>query len=385
MPKNLIFANFPCCVIIDSPILPIQTKMKTILSLLSGIFLISCYHPVTYQIGGTGQENISMKIAAADQTGAKTGFWIMNDGTMIHHFRDGLGKPVLVIHGGPGEPYRKPWEGLRLLSDCYAIDYYDQRGCGGSDRCIDRLTSKDQNVWQKTLYQKLGIETQLKDIEQIRQILGMEKIVLIGHSYGGVIAALYAIEFPDRVEQLILVSPAPSIRQPLEKNLDLYNILNVHLSASTRKEFKSYRERIWDYDEVMLKSEKELHEMNLNFFRFYDEYLNNIGMSHTIPMIHNLIDKDNIGGWLNYAYALSFPDQYDYRDNLKSIKAPTLIIWGDKDLCQPDGISDYLIHIPRAKQLKFKNCGHFPFEEKPEEFAEAVKSFLKIKPQVMEK
>ena len=62
----------------------------------------------------------------------------------------------------------------------------------------------------------LGLPAQVADIEQIRRKLGQDKMILIGHSFGGFLAALYAIEFPDRVESLVLVSPADVVKIPSE-------------------------------------------------------------------------------------------------------------------------------------------------------------------------
>ena len=139
-------------------------------------------------------------------------FWIVDGGgasdIRLYHFADGTGTNVLVVHGGPGYPFARPLAGLKSLTANYRFHYYDQRGCGKSSRPIDRFTSSDYYGNMQSLDRTLGIGAQIADIERIRQILGDERIILIGHSFGGFLASLYAAEFPEHVQALILVAPA---------------------------------------------------------------------------------------------------------------------------------------------------------------------------------
>ena len=60
----------------------------------------------------------------------------------------------------------------------------------------------------------LGLGAQIADIERIRQIMGEDQLILVGHSFGGFLAALYAAEFPEHVKALILVAPAEMLVMP---------------------------------------------------------------------------------------------------------------------------------------------------------------------------
>ena len=66
--------------------------------------------------------------------------WKVEEDIQLHHFSDGTGPAVLVIHGGPGMPPVSPWPGLTALANEYTFHYYHQRGCGQSTRPIDRST-----------------------------------------------------------------------------------------------------------------------------------------------------------------------------------------------------------------------------------------------------
>jgi len=126
----------------------------------------------------------------------------------LAHFAVGEGRNVLIIHGGPGRPFRQPISGLESLTGEFQFHYYDQRGCGKSTRPIDRFELANMYENMMELDRTLGLGTQIADIERIRQILGDDKLILIGYSWGGFLASLYAAEFPEHVEALILVAPA---------------------------------------------------------------------------------------------------------------------------------------------------------------------------------
>jgi proline iminopeptidase len=343
------------------------------------ILTVSCNKTLTYEIGTVKERMGAFKNPYSNSINKQSGYLTMRDSCQIHYFVDGEGEAIIVIHGGPGEPYKKPWEGLRLINQNYSFVYYDQRGCGKSTRCIDKFTSNKWNVCQTELYKKLGIETSLQDIEEIRKIIGVDKITLIGHSYGGVIAALYAIEFPENIKKLILVSPAPTIRYPLSDEFDYSKMIEKELPINIREEYQQYEKHLWDFNTIVKKTEEELSLQNKHFFYFYDEYHRNVSLSKSVSLIDNLVDKENIGGWLPYAYAWSFPSKFDYRKNLRYIKVPTLIVWGGKDLCQESWVKEYSEYIPHSKAIKINDCSHFLFEDNPNEFSEIVLNFLNDK------
>jgi proline iminopeptidase len=354
-------------------------RFLPILSVLLLFIAVSCNKPTTYQIGSIRNNPKTILNNFSNSIDAKDGYLTMRDCCRIHYFTEGIGEPILVIHGGPGEPYKKQWEGLKLLNNSYSFIYYDQRGCGKSTRLIDKFTSGKWNSCQPELYKRLGLESALQDVEEIRKILGTNKITLIGHSYGCIIAALYSIEFPDNVKKLILVSPAPAVRSPLGNEFDYSKVIEKELSSITKKEYDLYRKDLWNFDVVITKDEKELSEQNKKFFYFYDEYHRAIGLTRTVSLIDNLVDKENIGGWLPYAYGWSFPSEFDYRNNLRSIKVPTLIVWGGMDLCKESWVKEYSDFIPDTKTAKIEGCSHFLFEDDPEGFSRIVSEFLKEK------
>jgi proline iminopeptidase len=105
----------------------------------------------------------------------------------------GHGPLVAVLHGGPGASHDYLLPQYDLLAQGRSLFYYDQRGGGQSP------VSRDTPV---------GWQEHVADLDSIRADLGLERLTLCGYSWGGLLAVLYFLEYPERVERLALVAPA---------------------------------------------------------------------------------------------------------------------------------------------------------------------------------
>jgi len=105
----------------------------------------------------------------------------------------GSGPLVVVLHGGPGASHDYLLPQYDLLAQGRSLFYYDQRGGGQSPVLRDV---------------PVGWQEHVADLDAIRLHLGLERLTLCGYSWGGLLAVLYILEHPDRVERLALVSPA---------------------------------------------------------------------------------------------------------------------------------------------------------------------------------
>ena len=108
----------------------------------------------------------------------------MDDKIQLAHFSVGEGRDVLVVHGGPGEPFAEPMAALQPLTNDFRFHYYDQRGSGESTRPIDSFPDTNFYKNMQALDAELGLGAQIADIERIRQILAQDKLIVIGHSWG---------------------------------------------------------------------------------------------------------------------------------------------------------------------------------------------------------
>jgi pimeloyl-ACP methyl ester carboxylesterase len=112
---------------------------------------------------------------------------------------------AMRLHGDSCPSFSRP--ATAILARSYRVHAYDQRGCGRSTRPFTGPLEGSFYSKLRTVEARLGLAAQIADIERIRRILGRDRFIVVGHSFGALIAALYAAEFPDRVRALVLRSP----------------------------------------------------------------------------------------------------------------------------------------------------------------------------------
>ncbi len=108
-------------------------------------------------------------------------------------YGDGPGIPVVVVHGGPAAGHRY-MRAYAALAGSRRVIFYDQSGCGRSERPAD--------------LRRYTAETYVAELEALRRHLGLERMILLGHSWGGMLAPLYARAFPERVAAMVLAGTA---------------------------------------------------------------------------------------------------------------------------------------------------------------------------------
>ncbi len=311
------------------------------------------------------EKNLSAPLTPPTQP-ADSEIWLVEPRIELAHFSAGKGRNVLVIHGGPGMPFLQPMSGLKPLNSEFRFHYYDQRGCGESTRPFDRFNST--NVYQNmtTLERTLGLGAQIADIERIRQILGDDKLIIIGHSWGGFLASLYAAEFPEYVEALILVSPANTLVMPQPgADSDLFASVRTKLPIDQQAEYDQFMKDYMDFNSIFGKSEADLVAMNEQFGKYYQQVVK-------IP----LSPQGKPGGWMVWAAYISMGQRHDYRPALKNVNVPVLVIHGKNDLQSEAASRMYSDTFPNAQFMVIDNADHFSFEEQPEQFVSIVKAFL---------
>lgn len=353
-------------------------KRKTILIILGTLVLIIAilaggfwymstaplYRPGMVRAG----ENLSAPLTPPSQP-ANSETWLVESDFELSHFSAGEGRNVLVVHGGPGEPFTQPMGGLEPLTADFRFHYYDQRGCGESSRPIDRFDSPNTYENMQRLDRTLGLGAQIADIERIRQILGEERLILIGHSWGGFLASLYAAEFPEHVDALVLVSPANVLIMPQpDSDSDLFASVRDQLSPEERVEFDAFMQEYFDFTGLFDKSEEDLIAMNE---KFGDYYVKSVDVSEidTGP-------RPRSGGWMVWAQYVSMGQRHDYSKTLKNVNVPVLVIHGADDLQSESASRLYADAFPNAQFAVIQNASHFSFEEQPEQFARLVGDFI---------
>lgn len=298
--------------------------------------------------------------------GASDSRWLVAPEIELHHFEQGSGTPILIVHGGPGCPPTKLWRAGTLIAGSYRLIYYHQRGCGLSSRPIQSFCCPDMPGNMRKLHQTLGLPAQVADIERIRRTLGIEKLNLLGHSFGADIATLYAAEFPEHVRALVLVAPANMAVFP-SKDAGLFERVRQRLPEEMKREYGAYLGEYFDFRRAFQRTDAESSAFFGRFGKFYGA-----ATGCTIPQSSDA----GAAGFVPLAAFCSMGQHHDYSAAYKSVMVPTLVIHGGNDL-QPESVSrDFAAYFTNGHFARVEGAGHFVFDDRPEEFAAEIRRFF---------
>jgi proline-specific peptidase len=276
------------------------------------------------------------------------------DGRRLAYERSGTG-PTLVCHGGgPGFSARYLGD-LGGLDDWLELVLLDPRGTGGSDRPAD--------------VSAYAIEDYVDDLEELRAHLGLERLNLLGHSHGGVVAMAYAARHPDRVERLILASTlarwAPEQEAAMEEAVASHGDQPWYADARAALD----AEQAGDFE-----TDEEMAELGFREFPFYFRHYGEKERAY----VETLRGDPTNAETLLYFNRVIFPT-FDLRPELEKISAPTLVITGADDfITGPPSAAEIEQGLADVTKVLIPECGHFIFVEAPEPFGEAVVSFLGV-------
>lgn len=274
----------------------------------------------------------------------------------------GRGTPMIVLHGGPDFDISYLLPELDRLSDKFHLIYYDQRGRG---RSADHVKPED-----------VTLESEMADLDQVRDHFHLDKVALLGHSWGTVLALEYALRHPERVSRLVLMDPAPADaadisrfrKERAEKWPVLMELRKAIADTKAYKEadpdavvayyrahFKSGLARPEDYEKLILRMQA----------RFIEQGQEGILKSRAVE--DRLMDET----WAS-------PNGYDLHPKLRGLNIPALVITGDHDFF-PFAAEHIAQAIPGARLVTLKDCGHFPYLECPSPLREEIDAFFPSK------
>ena len=260
--------------------------------------------------------------------------------------------PVVFLHGGPGQgsehfdalagPYME--RELRLV-------YFDQRGSGHSERPASR---------------DYALTTLVEDIEALRSTLGVPKLALVGHSFGGLLALEYAAKYPDNVSPLVFVSGL--------WDTDLQCRLRAQRLAALRPEAYA---RV-AADTIGPDGKPRNHcGLEFNAFRGAEREAYNLELMFPNPAIRMRIDSVNAAQGVRNTGEMSrvlFSGGREYQFRAYNrLTMPVLIIAGKHDgAAQPDGLRELGRRLPNARFVEYERSGHYPYLDEPDRFARDV-------------
>ncbi len=271
----------------------------------------------------------------------------------------GKGDPLFFIAGGPGGTHY----GLRSfdsLSTTNTLVYYDGLGRGKSD------TAKNVSEY--------SLSRDIEDLEGLRKAMGFEKINILGHSYGGLVAQGYAIKYPAQTKHLILANSFHSF------------VMWQANDDNSNHEIKTNYPEVWS--ELMKArdagaiSSDQIHQdiygkVPYGFLYAYNpDNFKSRGRkpypnAFNARLYYQMVGKDGdfiVGSDIG---------NFDFRKQLKDLRMPILIIGGRYDrVAVPSQMIKYREYCPQAEFKMFEKSGHNPQVEEPAEEFKLIRLFL---------
>jgi proline iminopeptidase len=260
------------------------------------------------------------------------------------------GTPVLVMHGGPG--FLSMTETVRELGDERPVYFYDQLGCGRSDRAADKGWYSPQHY--------------VAELDAVRRQLGLAHTVLMGFSWGAMLTALYMLErASDGVAGLVLCGPYLST--PLWDADQRAHL--ARLPAAERAAIAA-GEAARDYGPAYQAATMAFYRRHLCCIDpwpdFVSEAVTQLNMDVYLPL----------WGPSEFTITGALKD-YDLMPRLGEIAVPVLLTCGDRDEAAPATVQQFQRAFPNAAMCVLPNAAHLHQIEQPALFLAAVRGFLR--------
>lgn len=309
-------------------------------------------------------------LACSAQTSVSSNLFPIQDGfvdshgALIYYQSMGQGAPLMIVHGGPGASHDYFLPYLLPLMRTSRLVFIDERGSGKSSKLEDP--------------KQYTIANMVEDIEAVRQALGLGKISLLGHSFGGALVQAYAFKYQKNLSHLILGSTFASTKE-----------LNHALAKMKAEMDPKERERVNALEAAGLFGKGEIWEHG----RYSEEYAKLAWGKGYFPYVYqNRPDPNydplssNTGtAWDVYREMWGSDGEFvvdgnlkevEYVGQLSQIKVPTLILVGDHDESDPKMSQEMHEKIAGSQLVILPNSGHMTFVDQPEQFLKAVRDFV---------
>ncbi|HEY7396912.1 MAG TPA: proline iminopeptidase-family hydrolase [Gaiellaceae bacterium] len=262
--------------------------------------------------------------------------------------------PLLCLHGGPGAGWQH-LESYEALAEGRRAVFYDQLGCGNSAV----PDPHDPAMWTTELY--------VEEVAAVREALGLDRVVVLGQSWGGMLALAYALTQPDGLAGLVVQSSPASVpfwmtevaRLRAELPTDVQEVLDRHEAAGTTHD-------------------PEYEEAAMVFYRRHvcradpwPDWLQRCFATLTAnPEVY-----ETMNGPTEFHVIGTIKD-FDISARLGEIHVPTLLISGRHDEVTPATVEQAHRALPDSEWVLLEESSHMAQAEQPEETLAAIRRFL---------
>jgi proline iminopeptidase len=285
-------------------------------------------------------------------------------GVLIYWKSVGRGAPLFIVHGGPGASHDYFLPHLLPLARTNRLIFIDERGSGRSER-----------LEKASLY---TVAAMVEDMEAVRAALGLGKVNLLGHSFGGVLAQAYAFKYPQNLSTLILCSTFHTTKAINKALADIKGAMAPEL-----------RDRIEKMEKDGLYGKGQPWQWG----RYPDDYMKAAWAEGYFPYLYQSRPDPTYDpapgpmmGWEVYREMWGSTGEYvvdgnlaglDYTEQLRKVRVPTLVTVGDHDESAPWIAEEMAKLVPGAKLVVLPKSGHMTFVDQPAMFRKAVDDFVR--------
>ncbi len=250
---------------------------------------------------------------------------------------------VIVLHGGPGADHTVHRPGLDLLGEVAQVIYVDQRGQGRSD---------------ETRPEEWTLARWGEDVQALCEVLGIERPIVYGHSFGGMVAMAYGVRYLDKPLGLILSCT--------------YATQNVERTARRCAELGG--------EEASQAARAMWSEPSVETQKRYDRTVLPLYMQRKLDAAdrdaaHRVRSRSEVG----LHFAAGEMQRFDFTDALSKIGCPTLVIGAERDpVCPIEDQEDIERALTNAEVRfeRFESCAHVPWADEPERYYAVVRDFV---------
>lgn len=262
--------------------------------------------------------------------------------------------PLLCLHGGPGANWLHlvPYEAFAAER---GVVFYDQLGAGNS-----ALTKPhDPAMWTPELY--------VREVDAVREALGLERVHMLGHSWGGMLAMQYALGQPDGLASLVIESSPANVPAWIDEVQRLRSELPPEVEDTLR-----------EHEEVGTTEDPAYEEATMVFYRRHlcrtdpwpDWLVRCFEILEANPEVYRTMNGPS------EFHVIGTMKDWDISDRLGEIHVPTLIVSGRYDEVTPGTVEIVHRGIPGSEWVLLEESSHMAQAEEPERTLGAIRDFL---------
>lgn len=325
-----------------------------------GVFLCFVFYPRNY--------NVSKAQARQD-----VDYWNLSDGskiayTLIAAKGEKKPYPIIYLHGGPGGFISEI--SIKMLSPFadsgYTIYLYDQVGSGASSRL--------ENVRDYT------VQKHIDELDEIIKNTGAEKVILIGQSWGAILATLYAADHSDKVDKIILTCPGPVYPYHAElANEKAPDSLHLKDPIFTKADGNKLANNIRTKAMALVATtfgKKLASDEEADAFASYSSTLVNRSCVCDTANLKQMKTEAGSGYYVQLLTYLDLTKIADPRNKFKNLNTKMLVMKGECDNQKWGFTHEYLQLFKNSRLQVIPGAGHFIFLEQPELYEQTINQFL---------